>query len=142
MSPLEKRAWLALWGMCPAYLVYFTVLIAFPGWFTTVTARFVALAAASGVHAVVYVSGLLLFKRAERGDGLLSDERDRAIEGHATRAAYLVLMAGAIVVGIMMPFTHAGWEIVNGTVLAIVLAETVRYALVVRGYRGALRLAH
>jgi nitrate/nitrite transporter NarK len=142
MSPLESRAWLTLWGMCPAYAVYFGIEAAFPAWFTTMTALFVALAAAACTHALVYLAGLFWFKSQERGQGLLADERDRAIDARATRAAYIVLLTGTIIAGMMMPFGKTGWQIVNAALLAIVLAETTRNALVVRGYRSEARLAH
>jgi hypothetical protein len=38
-----------------------------------------------------------------------------------------------------MPFTSAGWHIVNSMVASVVIAEMVGYALIVRGYRRGLR---
>jgi len=81
-------------------------------------------------------------KRQERGEPLLLDERDRAIDGRATRTAYFVMLTGMIVVGVVMPFSDSGWKLTNTALLAIVLAETVRYALIVAGYRRTPRLAH
>ena len=88
-----------------------------------------------------YVSGLLVIKRHEAGEPLLEDERDRAIDGRATRAAYFILLTGMIVVGMIMPFSNGGWKLVNTALLAIVLTETARYALILIGYRQP-RLAH
>jgi hypothetical protein len=141
MSPLESRAWLSLWGMCPPYCIYFALQIAAPAWLTTTPGRFICLAAAAGVHALVCLTGLVVLVRRERGHGLLADERDRAIEAHATRIAYYALMVGTVLVGMVMPFSRGGWQIVNGALLAIVLAEALRNALIVRGYRGTPRLA-
>ena len=143
MSPLETRAWLVLGSMCPPYAVYFALQIGLPGQVAglTVLERFGCLAAAACAHAVVYVTGLLLLKRRELGETLLADERDRAIDSHATRGAYYALLAGMIVVGMVMPFTDGGWKVVNTALLVIVLSETLRNGLTVWGYRGAPRLA-
>ena len=141
MSSLESRAWLSLWGMCPAYMVYFAVQIAAPGWPGTVLGRFSFLALAACAHAAVYVVGLSALKLRERGEGLLADERDRAIEAQGTRAAYFVLLAGMVMVGMIMPFGQSGWKVVNTALLAIVSAETVRNIMIVVGYRGSQRLA-
>lgn len=142
MSSLEKRAWLALWSQCPPYLVYFTIQLAFPGLLPTMLDRIACLAIVASAHAVAYLTGLLLMKRQERGEPLLQDERDRAIDARATRSAYFVMLTGMLVVGVVMPFSDTGWKITNTALLAIVLAETVRYALIVLGYRRTPRLAH
>jgi len=143
MSPLENRAWLTLWSMCPPYLVYFALQIVAPVWVArlTILERFGLLAAAAITHAVVFVAGLLLLKHRERGEGPLADERDHAIDARATRSAYYALMAGAIVAGMVMPFGQTGWKIVNTMLLAIVLSEALRCVLTVTRYRGTLRLA-
>jgi len=141
MSSGESRAWLSLWGMCPPYLIYFVVQLAAPGWPGTVLGRFGLLAAAACTHAAVYGVGLSVLKRRERGEGLLTDERDRAIDARGTRAAYFVLLAGTVMVGMVMPFGQSGWKVVNTALLAIVSAETLRNIMIVAGYRGSRRLA-
>jgi hypothetical protein len=141
MSLLEHRARLMLWGMCPAYAVYFALQIVAPPWLTTTLAHLVSFAAAACVHATVCVVGSLAFGRKDRGPGLSADERDLAIEGHATRTAYLVLLMGTVLVGVIMPFNQGGWKIVNAALFVIVLAEATRNLLIVRGYRGTTRLA-
>ena len=62
-------------------------------------------------------------------------ERDRTIDGRATRTAYFILLTGMIVVGMVMPFNNAGWKLVNTALLFIVLTETARYVLILIGYR-------
>jgi uncharacterized membrane protein len=142
MSPLEKRAWLALWSLCPPYVVYFAFQIGFSDWLTTILERIALLAAAACVHATVFAAGTIWFiARRRREEGLLSDERDLAIDARATQGAYLLLLAGAIGAGMILPFREAGWQIVNTSLLFIVLAEVLRNALIIRGYRGRLRLA-
>jgi hypothetical protein len=143
MSSLENRAWLSLWTMCPPYVVYFAIQIALPDWVAkqTVLERFGCLAAPACVHAAAYIAGMVLLSRKERGEGLLADERDRAIDNRATRWAYYALLAGMIMVGMVMPFSDGGWRIVNTALVVIVLSETLRNVLTVLGYRGAPRLA-
>lgn len=141
MSSLEKRAWLTLWSMCPVYCVYFVIQIWFPTLLPTMLDRFACLTVVASTHAVGYVSGLLVMKRREAGEGLLEDERDRAIDRHAARTAYFILLTGMIVVGMVMPFNKSGWEVVNTALLFIVLTEAIRNALIVIAYRRP-RLAH
>ena len=145
MSSLEKRAWLSLWSMCPIYVVYFAIQIALQALLPTMLERIALLAVVASLHAVGYLSGLLLVKRREIGESLLEDERDRAIDRRATRTAYFILLIGMIVVGVVMPFNRQNlqqdWQIANTALLVIVLAETVRHALIVLGYRRP-RLAH
>ena len=141
MSPLEKRARLVFWSMCPAYFVYFAIQFGYPSLLQTMLERFAVLASVATVHAVIYVVGLLLIKRHENDEGPFADERDRAIDAHATRVAYFVLLAGMTYVGMVLPFTRSGWEIVNAALLVIVLTETLRPALILSGYRSP-RFAH
>jgi uncharacterized membrane protein len=127
--------------MCPVYCVYFVIQIGLPYLQPTMLERIGCLAVVASIHAAAYVIGLLAIKRREAGEPLLEDERDRAIDGRATRTAYFVMLTGLIVVGMVMPFNNSGWELVNAALFFIVLAETVRYALILIGYRSP-RLAH
>ena len=135
MSSLQKRAWLALWAMCPPYVAYFAIQALLPQLATTLPERLGLLAIVAGSHAVAYVAGLLLIKRREVGEPLLQDERDRAIDSRATRAAYFIVLTGLIVVGVVMPFNNTGWQLVNAALFFIVLAETARYGLILNNYR-------
>lgn len=152
MSSLEKRAWLTLWSMCPPYCVYFVIQFGFPSLLPTMQVHIACLAAAASVHAIAYVSGLLLIKRRETDEELLHDERDRAIDARATRAAYFMLLTGMILVGVVMPFGSGSrgvppsdlayiWKLVNAALFFIVLSETLRVTLTVYGYRRT-RFAH
>lgn len=141
MSLIEKRAWLTLWTMCPGYLVYFAIQIGWPELTPTVLSKFGLLAAVAGLHAIGYIAGELVFRFRNREEGLQQDERDDAIDARATRAAYMLLLAGTILAGAIMPFTDRGWKVANTALLFIVLSEALRAALTVRGYRHP-RLAH
>ncbi|WEN14227.1 hypothetical protein PY254_13400 [Rhodanobacter sp. AS-Z3] len=99
MSALEKRAWLTLCSMCPVYLVYFTIRLGFPEVMTTMLQRFALLAMVASLHAVAYLAAWLWMKYREAGENLLEDERDHAIDRHASRIGYFLLLTGLIVVG-------------------------------------------
>lgn len=143
MSPLESRAWLQLWAMGPPYTVYFALQLARPDWFDRLNLleRLACFGATSLTHLAITAVGWLVLKRKERGEHLLADERDRAIEGRATVSSYYVLMAGIILVGVAMPLYDHGWKIVNTSLLAIVLAEMLRHMLIALAYRRATRFA-
>lgn len=141
MSSLQKRAWLMLWSLGPAYLAYFAMQWAAPPWLDGIGPRLACLALASGLHALIYLGGHLWMRWQERGESLSSDERDRAIDGRATRLAYFLLVGGMIAVGVVMPFNRSGWQIVNAALGFIVASEMLRHALIVQGYR-APRHAH
>ena len=141
MTLIEKRAWLTLWTMCPGYLVYFAIQIGWPDWPSGFLAIFGLLAAVAGLHAIGYIAGELVFRFRNREEGLQQDERDDAIDARATRAAYMLLLAGTILAGAIMPFTDQGWKVANTALFFIVLSETLRAALTVRGYRHP-RMAH
>ncbi|WP_233841583.1 DUF2178 domain-containing protein [Dyella sp. 2HG41-7] len=144
MSPIEKRAWLSLWSMCPVYLIYFGLLIAVPDTFASMTPlqRIGSFAIVATLHAVVYLVGFAMFKYQERGQDLFADERDHAIDARASRAAYFLMLTGLIIVGVVMPFTDTGWKLVNTALFFIVCSETMRYILIVLGYRRAPQHAH
>ncbi len=141
MSPLESRAWLALWSLCPPYAVYFAFQLGFADRLTTMWERIFCLAAAACVHAAVFVAGTAWLAARRRGEeGLFSDERDLAIDARATQGAYYMLLSGAVIAGMMLPFKEAGWQIVNASLLFILLSEALRNGLIIRGYRGRPRL--
>ena len=138
MSVRERFSWVWLSALTPVYGLYFgaVLLLRSQGEIANLT-EFGLLSAAALAQAIILGAGALLMRaRSGRGDRAKPDERDRAIEHRATTAAYYVLIAGMIVVGCVMPFSHNGWEIVRAAVLAIVIAELVHHGLVVRAYRS------
>jgi len=70
--------------------------------------------------------------RSERNQ---RDERDRAIDRRATSIAYFVLMIETIMVGVVMPFSHQGWEIVDASMASLIVAEAIRQIVIILGYR-------
>jgi uncharacterized membrane protein len=92
------------------------------------------LAVALGALAVIALGTWLYGRWRDRGE-IAEDERDRFIEQRSSKIAYYVLLAGLIYAGMVMPFTHGGWEIVHAALFFIALAEIVHGALILVGYR-------
>jgi hypothetical protein len=137
MARGEKMAWLAITGMAIAYGGYFVAIAIDQRTGTAGFLRlFVLLGIASLVRALIEGVGNAVLAARARADGQSKpDERDRAISRRGAAAAYYVLMVGTIIVGMFMPFTNSGWEIVNTTLFALAISEFVRYGLVVQSYR-------
>ena len=138
----EKIAWLSLVGMAVCYAPYFAFtwdspLLDQPLPNLELMALF---AAAAGGNAVWTLLGRLFLRmttpRDERG---AADERDQAVDRRANTVAYYVLIGLALYVGGFMPFTSSGWHIVKSMVASVVIAEILRYAMIVLGYRRGLK---
>ena len=134
----EKSNLLALAAMLVAYVPYFAIVAATP----VETAPMPNLpllglfAAVSILRMFVLGAGYLWF-RVRTPDDVRekADERDRDIERKSMAVAYYVLIFGMILVACIMPFTHAGWSIVNAGLFAIVLAEVIRCIVAAWSYR-------
>jgi uncharacterized membrane protein len=136
MVAREQFAWVWLLTMVATYGAYF-VAVALIGE-TTFGNRIVMFAATAIVQVVILAIASAVIALRHRGE-LSGDERDRAIEHRASAIAYQVLICGMILVGCLMPFGHADWEIFNAAVFAIGLAEIVRHALIVSAYRRGVQ---
>lgn len=132
MLPRERFAWIWLIALVLVFAAYFTGIgAAYPAWLASSFLHKIGwLALALGSLGVIAFSAWLFTR-----DPKSVDERDRQIEMRASRIAYYVLMAGMIVVGCVMPFSHTGWDIVHAALRAIVIAEIVNAGLVVWWYR-------
>jgi hypothetical protein len=130
----EKTAWLTLGCMAIAYSLYFTLVLTGhvgPKLFDIIW-TFGPIAAVQGI--VVVIGHAVLAPR--RSDPRTKpDERDRAIERRGASAGYYTLLVGMILVGVVMPFSDPAPKIVNTALLAIVVAESVRYVLIILSYR-------
>ena len=96
------------------------------------------------VHAIFMAGGATWLRLAWPDDAVApADERDRAVQHRALVVAYYVTIVGLILVGCIMPFTAAGWTLVNAAIATIVVAELLHSGLVIVGYRwtGQPRLA-
>ncbi|RIA47142.1 hypothetical protein DFR49_1711 [Hephaestia caeni] len=140
MAFREKLAWVTLGSMLIAYSIYFWLLatrfdLSRPDGPPTVAmlALFGMVTVAQVI--VIAIATSILAIRAQKDANAKADERDRAIARRATGVAYVVLMVGMIVVGVVMPFSEPRWKIANAALLALVLAEAIRYVLVIVSYR-------
>jgi len=138
MAFREKGAWIGLITLVVVYGLYFALMPPSPvagdhmatlphlGWFAIATV----------LRGMMCVGAMLVITwRTPSADRLKPDERDRTIDRRAARVAYFTLFWGMIIVGIVMPFSHQGWEIINTALLAMVIAEAVRHAIIIHSYR-------
>ena len=137
MAVREQFAWVWLTALVVVYSAYFAT-VAFMqahGGIPYLT-EFVLLTVAAIAQVIILGVGHLI-ARAKRDPRQRTkpDERDRAIESHASKIAYYVLIAGTIYVGCYLPFVATGWQVARDAVAVIVIAEIVHQALVVRAYR-------
>jgi hypothetical protein len=137
MAFREKTAWLAIIGMLLGYVPFFIVLARETENGGPTLWRFLLLLAiASLVRVVIEVGGRILVAVRMGADARgPADERDRAIAARSSSFAYFVLLTGMIVVGMFMPFSRQGIEIVTAALIAIVAAELIRYLAIALSYR-------
>lgn len=138
MSSRERVAWVSMFAMAITLGPYL-VLTAMDSASRDAVGHvslLIRFGTAASANALVLGAGhLLLRMRFTEDAGAPADERDRAVESRSTRAAYYVLMVAMIVVGVVMPFSEDGWDIINTAVGAIFLAELVHYGVAVYSYR-------
>ena len=138
MSYRERVAWLSLFAMA-ATLGPDLALAAMDSASGDVVGHvslLIRFGTAASANALVLGAGHLVLRlRFTEDAGAPADERDRAVELRSTRAAFYVLLVAMIVVGIVMPFSEEGWDIVNAAVGAIFVAELVHYGVAVHSYR-------
>jgi hypothetical protein len=134
----EKIGWLTLVAMVVTFGPYFILVgtHVFPAAALPNLRQLVVFGITAVVQALIIGVGHLYFRRSSPDDASMpADERDRAIMQRSISWAYYVLIAGMIVVGVMMPFNSAGWQIVNAALFMIVAAEVVRNGVLVTSYR-------
>jgi len=140
MAFREKLAWVTLVSMLIAYSIYFALLAAYFDPSAPAGPRTLQMLELFGgvtvVQAIVVAAAsAVLAIRARREAQAKPDERDRAIARRGASVAYFVLMVGMMLVGVVMPFGDPRWKIVNAALLALVVAATVRYILIILSYR-------
>ena len=137
MAFREKLAWLSLSGVLIAFGPYFFSLIVLGGtpWSLAPAsaARFIA---AVGVLAVVMTIGAIGISLANLRDAdQPSDERDRGIARRAVAIAYPLLITGVFLALGTLFFASSQSVLINAVLAAVALAETVRCAFEIVGYR-------
>ena len=138
MSYREKSAWLSLIAIAVVFVPYFVLSAHRPQTAALPDLGQLALFAVTViVQVLILVAGHVLLHLAAPADSRLPpDERDQQIERRSMQRAYYVLISGVIMVGCVMPFYARGWQIINATILAVVIAELVHYGSTVWSYRA------
>src|SRR5271154_6792589 len=116
MSFREKTAWLSLIAMVVAYVPYFALVIggSLPARPLPDLRQLSVFAGVSIVRMLILGIGYLYLRFGSPQEARTPlDERDLAIKSRSTSSAYYVLIAGMIYVGVFMPFSSAGWVIIN-----------------------------
>lgn len=138
MSYRENAAWLTLLSFAITYGPYFTVvgLGSIPEDPLPNLRQLGLFAATAIAQMLILAIGHLYLRRSMADEARCPpDERDRAINYRARNFSYYVLIGGMILVGCVLPFTTAGWSIVNAALFMIVAAELVGYGMIVASYR-------
>ncbi len=133
----EKTAWLALIAMAVTFGPYFALVqIAPPSAELPNLGQLAIFGTAAITQLLILGAGHLYLRLSAPQDARIPpDERDQAILRRSISSAYYVLLIGMILVGVIMPFTTGGWEIVNSALFMIVIAEAVSYSVIVVSYR-------
>ncbi|MDG2534880.1 hypothetical protein P6144_14565 [Sphingomonas sp. HITSZ_GF] len=134
MAYREKAAWLTLICMVIAYGIYFPMM-ALRDTPPTLFDILWAFGIIAGAQAVAVIIGHIVLAMQTAPAARRADERDRSIARRGASAGYYTLMTGAILVGVVMPFSEPAPKIVNTALLAIVIAEAVNHFLVLLSYR-------
>jgi hypothetical protein len=134
MSFREKTAWVCLVTMAAVY-----------GWYFAATLPALAAGGAAGLRlstsilvlAVLQVVPLVVIAAASPREAKAPlDERDRLIELKGSRAAYVVLVCGALLACVAaMHFSAGGALLANYIFLAIVAAQLAKYLTQIVHYR-------
>ena len=141
MSHRERFALVWVVALVVVLGTYMVLIAALPGYDGFgVSTKIALLGGTLGILALAAIATQIAARSAaDRPESLALDERDRLIAGRAAEAAYHVLIAGMIIVGIVMPFNNGGWEIINAALLAIAAAEIVHHGLIFAAYRRGVR---
>ena len=137
MAFRERMAWLTLVTLVIAYGVYFLLAGPAAGFgkenLVDVIWSFGPVAALHGISMIIGAAALAMSTPKDAGRG--PDERERAISRRSFKAGYFVMLVGMILVGLVMPFSSEPYRIFNAALGVVVIAEAVRYAIVIAGYR-------
>ncbi|MGJ3647181.1 hypothetical protein ACLB0R_01735 [Sphingomonas sp. GlSt437] len=137
MAFREKIAWLTLLAMVVAYSIYFSLLAAATRNGAPPLLKMLGLFGAVTLTQLIIVTvvAAILAIGAHREAQAAADERDRAIARRSANIGYYVLMVGVIVAGVVMPFYAPAWQIINASLVALVMAEAVRHVIIIASYR-------
>ena len=133
----EKVAWVTLVAAVLVYGTFLSVVLSWPAADQTVLRVVVAFTIALTVQGVaVGVARPMLALRDPAEARIPLDERDRSVAHRAFKAAYLTLMGGVVFVAMGVPYAEAGWQLTFAAYLTTIVADMVRMAATILGYRS------
>ena len=134
----EKIAWISVVTTVIVWGAYFAFA------FRTMVTRGVphpvvymgAFTAAVVIQAVLAsIAAIVVAILAPKDAGAAADERDREVARRSYAIAYPVLISLIVCVTVTVYFGATPWDLVNGMMAAIVIAEIVHYGAQIVGYR-------
>lgn len=130
MSFREKSAWISFLTILGVFIPFFwNSYRQFTGAISTrdsVSTAFLLLGAFVAIEIVLH---LVLAIRAPREARSPRDERERLIDLRATRVGFYVLLVGAMSAVGAVHLTRSAWAISQVALLAVVVAELVRFGI-------------
>jgi hypothetical protein len=132
----EKRAWFALVTMAVVYGAFFRAVLRLTPEEQTLVRVLVLFTVALTVQGVIMGVGRPLLALGDPAEAKAPpDERDRAVAYRAASTAYLVLMVEVWVLALGLSFVPTGWRPTVALLLAMLLADAVRYGAIIAHYR-------
>lgn len=127
---------MALAGIVAGFAVYFGSLAAALAAGHYATGRFIGLLVVLVFAEVVLsvAAAIVIAVRAPADAQALRDERDRLI-GRRAEISYYILLVGIFLAAAPIHLDHGRLFVLNGLLAAIMIAEAVRYAVQIAGYR-------
>ncbi len=129
MSFREKSAWISLMTLVVVFGAYFwtisQVLAGEIGYRDSLPISIGLLVAFAVLEVVLHLVVVIQSPAEARA---ARDERERVIEMRATRIAFHVLVVGALACVYLMHVTTSAWAIGQHVLMAIVVAQVVRFA--------------
>ena len=128
MSFREKSAWISLVSILAVFIPFFwNSYRQFTGQVAASDATYVAFGLLAAFVVLEIVLHAVIAIQSPRDARSPKDERERLIEMRATRVAFQVLVVGALAAVGAIHLTRSAWVIAQVVLLAIVLAELVKF---------------
>ena len=128
MSFREKSAWISFVLLLLIFGPYvWNVSRVLEGEVEIRTAFHISLALVAAFVLLEIVLHVAIAMRAPREARAPKDERERLIEMRATRIAFQVLVLGALASAGLMHFTRSAWAVGQHVLMAVVVAELVKF---------------
>lgn len=137
MSFREKSAWISAFSLLVVYGVYFWIVWSAALTGHSQTLHYGGMLIGSIVLLVVIevVLSIAVAIQRPKDAGTAADERDRLIDLKATRRAFYIVVAGALVMCVRAQMEQPAFYVTNGLFFTVVLAEFVKSVTQIVHYR-------